>query len=844
MYIINIKPLKMKKLVIRNWHSMNAILLFLAFSYITPLFSREKEVSANLLLNPFFEFHSFVNHRDGRPVSYLSHNAAFWNSDSWNDIDVVRESHAPEIVRPGFSTQNLVAVKPGKKIWQFFTLPEAGLAHGDILDLFVYGYQKNGNSLKAKIKLMKLDSEDGEWSPKEFGMKDARTFPKHSRGELVTAKEYFITDQKAGAVELHIRKAEIIGRTSAGNKSSSNDINTIGIQVEFENTGISDTVWIYSPVLTAVNKSIVSIPESHRMVPYYSHIPRTIQKLWKGEPVHIIVMGSSIDRGSANPPMYLFDEVPGSKTYKQPLAEGLFDAKKAGRPDLEGYFGEWRHYFSYAGRLKLELMRKFNLTPDKICLNFMACDGSAVGESHSGLAEYCSLALNPSPELNGNAKGKTWMELYPGLFTRPEGTAPDLIIYGSGANEKTDTPDEVAVFEGAIRWIQRHYPNAEFLFCQFQNFGGYTSNPGDLQALSLVYQIPFLDYGVVGDEIVRWCNRYALVPADGHPQAAGHYLWFKQLEKAFECWDPIVPGQTQLCLPERLHKNSYGWEGEMVKFDTSGSRIKVNRFIFEDNAINCWGKVDKEPPVAYVDGLKLESRRSSASRDIRNSLFRYGRCSLGDRHILEITGENAMLSFVDAKICPDRFFYPIDNPNWKISGPVFEEFNSEWGAPYGTKVVTLEPGRSVEIEVACTDISVAYADMPNGGTFEVFVDSKLKLSQAADVGFIDTDSKVNYLENRKGILNLGYGLHKIRIEAKGAAIKIFGIFTYDSRSNHNAERRFFGLARGGEMIEFSLPFRSRPLVICTGGLTVRSEDIDETKVIFSGTSGSYQIIGE
>jgi hypothetical protein len=738
----------------------------------------------------------------------------------------------------------MVAINPGKRIWQFFTLPEAGLAHGMKLNLEVFGYQGSGGSLKASIKLMKPDSEDGEWSPKDFGMRDARTFPKHSRGELVVAREYMATEQKTGNIELEIKRAEIIGKISEGNKSSSSDINTIGIQVEFRNTSAADTVWIYSPRLTAANQMEISVPESRKMIPYYSHIPRTIQKLWKGETLHIIVMGSSIDRGSANPPMYLFDEDPGSKTFKQPLAEGLFDAKKAGHPELEGYYGEWRHYFSYAGRLKLELMRKFNLAPDKICLNFMACDGSAAGESHSGLKEYCSLSLNPDPNLNGHARGRTWRELYPDLFSRPGGTAPDLIIYGSGANEKTDTPDEAAVFEGAIRWIQQHYPNTEFLFCQFQNTGGYTPNPGDLQALALRYQIPFLDYGRIGDDITRWCNRYALVPADGHPQAAGHYLWFKQLEKAFECWDPVVSGQAQLKLPERTHKNSYGWEGEMISFDTSNARIKTNRFIFEDNAINCWGKVDNEPPVPYVDGVKLEARRSSPSRDIRNSMFRFGRCTTGDRHILEITGRNAMLTYVDAKINPARRFFPVDNPNWEITDMAAEDFQSEWGAPYGTKKIIIEKGKYAEIEVVCTDISVAYADRPDGGILDVFVDGNLKISQSTGIPFIDTDKKANFIENRKGIPDLGYGIHKVRVEARNAPVILLGVFTYDSRSNRSSERRLEGLAKGGEAIVFSLPFRARPVVICNGGLTINPENITPEKVTFSGTSGSYQITGE
>jgi hypothetical protein len=811
---------------------------------IAPLCSQSKQESSNLLINPYFDFHSFINHRDGKPLSFSSGNVAFWNTDSWSDIEVFRESHVADSIRPKFTTHNLVAIKPAKKIWQFFTLPEAGLAHGEKISLFVYGYQPKGGMLKAKIKLMKLDSEDGDWSPKDFGMSDKRTFPKHSRGELVVAKEYNTVVTKKGNVELLIKNAEITGKKSTGNKSSSGDINTIGIQIEFENCDKSETVWIYSPKLTVSTTGPQSMPEARKMEPNYRYIPRTIQKLWKGEPVHIIVMGSSIDRGSANPPMYLFDEDPSSKTYKQPLAEGQFDANKAGRPDLDGYYGEWRHYFSYAGRLKLELMRKFNLPANKICLDFMACDGSGVGEAHSGLKEYCNLSLPPSPEINGQKKGKTWKELYPGLFTRQEGPGPDLVIFGSGANEKTDTPDEIAVFEGMIRWIQKHYPNSEFLFCQFQNFGGYTPNPGDLQALSLRYQIPFMDFGKVNDDIVRWCNRYALVPFDGHPQAAGHYLWFKQIEKAFECWDPIVPGQAQLQLPERIHQNTYNWEGEMITFDKTSKRIKGNRFILEDGAVNCWGKVDSGRPFPYIDGKLYEARTSSPRRDLRNSMFRFGNVTLGDRHILEIAGYNPDLTFADSKICPDRRTYLIDNPQWNTQGLDIEEYISEWGAPYGSKKIVLEPGKSIGIEIIGTDISVAYADMQQGGILDIFTDDKLQLSQPTNIPFTDTDKKASFIENRRGILNLGFGLHKVRLEAKEAPVVVLGIFTYDSRSNHSSERRLMGLGKGGETVEFSLPFRARPLVICTGGLSVKSEDISSQKVTFSGTAGSYEIVGE
>ena len=371
-------------------------------------FSQGNNEPVNLLINPYFEFHSFINHRDGNPISFSSGNVAYWNTDTWGDIEVMRESHVADSIRPKFSTHNLVAIQPGKKFWQFFTLPEVGLAHGEQINLSVYGYQPKGNMIKAKIKLLKLDSEDGEWSPKTFGMTDDRTFPKHSRGELVVAKEYktFLPDK--GSVKLTIKNAVIIGKFSVGNKSSSKDINTVGIQIEFENTDQSETAWIYSPILTKVDDGSHSVPESRKMEPTYRYIPRTMQKLWKGETIHIIVMGSSIDRGSAVPPLYLYDENPESKTFKQPIAEGEgdaeghFDADKAGRPDLKGYYGHWGNYFTYAGRLKLELMRKFNLSADKICLNIMARDGSCVGEAHSGLKEYCNLSIPPDPELNGN----------------------------------------------------------------------------------------------------------------------------------------------------------------------------------------------------------------------------------------------------------------------------------------------------------------------------------------------------------------------------------------------------------------------------------------------------------
>ncbi|MFH1761967.1 MAG: hypothetical protein ABIA63_12785, partial [bacterium] len=767
---------------------MNKFILIMPICFLLLFLpSIHAESAINLLQNPGFEFHAFNNHRLGEKISYKSHNAAFWNTREWGDITVMRESHVDTSIRPLFSTHNMVYIAPGKKIWQFFTLPEAGLAHGDKISFSVHAYQKKAGAVNACLKILKLDSEDGTWSPGDFGFKrrqtgklDSRTFSKMSRGDLVAAHAESVCSQKKGTVLLKIENTKIPGFFWRTKKSFSKHINTVGLRVEFENKS-DDTVWIYSPALNKGKPALTGYFPGRKMIPLYRHIPRTIQKLWKGEPIHVIVMGSSIDRGSANPPMYLYDEDPDSPGFKQPVSEksrNLFEGEKIGRPELDDYIGWWQHYFSYAGQLRLELMRKFNLPVNKICLNYMAADGSCIGESHSALSEYCSLAIPPGENENGHKKGKTWQELYPELFTRARGPGPDLVIFGSGANEGTDTPDEAAVFEGAIRWIQRNYPHTEFLFSILQMEGNMTSNSGDLQALSLQYGIPFLDHGKALDDLTRWSNRHALTPDWCHPAQQGHYLWFKNIEKAFECWDPIVPGQPQKQLPERMHVNTYAWEGDIISFLEGDSRLKNNKFMFEDMAVNgwtqagdkkCWNSSDDpDIPAVYVDGRKMEfgSYPCESGWDFRNSHFRFGNFSFGDRHILEIAGKKkSTITRVNAKVCPDRHFLGIDNKQWQIRNGKKEKFFSNWGSPFGNTRIILEPGESIEIQTVCTDISVAYMDMVNGGNMRVIIDGREKLVQPANIPFVDIEKNNHFMENRRGILNLGFGLHLIKIEA-------------------------------------------------------------------------------
>jgi hypothetical protein len=147
--------------------------------------------------------------------------------------------------------------------------------------------------------------------------------------------------------------------------------------------------------------------------------------------------------------------------------------------------------------------------------------------------------------------------------------------------------------------------------------------------------------------------------------------------------------------------------------------------------------------------------------------------------------------------------------------------------------------------VVCTDLSIAYVDSPKGGTLKVFVDGADALEQATNKPFIDIEKQKHFMENRKGVLNLGFGLHRIKLVAEGSPVKVLGVFTYDSRSNRKFERRLVGIAAPGETVGFSLPFKTRPFVICTGGLKVETEDVSPNKVTFSGeTDGTYEIVGE
>ena len=105
-------------------------------------------------------------------------------------------------------------------------------------------------------------------------------------------------------------------------------------------------VWIDSPALVKGDQAVTEAAASRALPDLYRQIPRTMEKLTTGQPVTILTLGSSIDRGSANPRLYFYAEDPDSPHYKEPLVEarpGKPDAMKQliaermGRPDLQDY---------------------------------------------------------------------------------------------------------------------------------------------------------------------------------------------------------------------------------------------------------------------------------------------------------------------------------------------------------------------------------------------------------------------------------------------------------------------------------------------------------------------------
>ncbi|MBT7298242.1 MAG: SGNH/GDSL hydrolase family protein [Victivallales bacterium] len=746
----------------------------------------------NLLKNPAFAFHA----RDaaGRPGGTTSHNVACWNSDAWGDITAAKVGDSGISPRPTGAV-GAVRIAPGKRLYQFNTLPKLGCLPGDALSLSVTTAQSGGGKLQIKLSLLRIESADGEWSPKDFGCSDSRTFNCHGRGELLRGPSQTVTvtaprDQSARRVKVESLLLE--NNFKDERKSSSSRTNHVAVLVEFLNTGTDGEVWVCAPSLVKGATAPDAFTAGRPVPEYYRQLPKTTGKLLRGEPIHVLALGSSIDTGDANPRLYIYGEEPGSPTFKKPLWKGQFDAKAAGRPDLTNYVAAAKQYVKYTERLRRELMRKHNLPIDNILLNAMSCGGSSIGESHSGFADYTALDWAPGSQ-NGHPGGRTWAELYPKLFADGKKPAPDLVIFGHGHNERIDSPDGIAVYEGAIRWFQKRFPKVEFLFCQWH----MSPRDGNIPPITMRkklcqhYGIPFINMIPTVEGLTKnWCNRFALCPDGGHPQAAAHTIWFRQLEQMFEMADPILPPIPQKRLPPRLNPYSYGWEGKVVTYTAPHKRIRGSRMILDDTAFNLWcSDGQKGWMTLVIDGKPIRkgpagNGRQMTRRDLRNSSFVHGRLSLGDRHLLEIQGkEEVKVAALDSKVCDKRARFPVASPAWRLSDGIAaaRPFASAWGAPYGDQTITLQPGQTMSIEVEASDLAIAYLDTPESGVLHATIDGKEKLAQACNLPFTDSDGKQHFLENRRGIRDLGFARHTVRLHSTGAPVKLLSLYTYDSR---------------------------------------------------------------
>ncbi len=419
--------------------------------------------TTNLLLNSDFRFQAFEDTRNGGK-EFRSGSVPFWDQQKYDDA-VAYRAPRNRVFQTRFPIPGVVLLRPGKTLSQFSLLSEMQLDPTDTVSFSVFGWQTKPGSLQAAVRQVQTDSEAGEWkSPIERKGDDQS--PRELRGEPVRVKVMEATSGTGNDFELTLSNAAMAVKDDPANKNKPAAI--LGLEVTLTNVSNQD-VWIYSPSLVKGPQPANRQPALRALPEDYRYLPRTMAKLKRGEPLHIITMGSSIDRGSAGRKLFLYDENSESPNYREPRfgADLNFSGDAVGNPDWTAYFGWWQHYLSYTGRLRLELMRRYDYPINKLLLNFEASDGSSIGESHSALDQWGFLKMPPDPDLNGHAaSGKTWPELYPGLFDRGRGAAPDLVIFGSGANEKIDTNEEnVAAYEGAIRWFQRHFPNVEFIFC-------------------------------------------------------------------------------------------------------------------------------------------------------------------------------------------------------------------------------------------------------------------------------------------------------------------------------------------------------------------------------------------
>jgi len=205
--------------------------------------------------------------------------------------------------------------------------------------------------------------------------------------------------------------------------------------------------------------------------------------------------------------------------------------------------------------------------------------------------------------------------------------------------------------------------------------------------------------------------------------------------------------------------------------------------VLDDTVCNLWAASKGESVTVLVDGQgsKNSRRLSMRYRDLRNSSFAIGKLSLGDRHIVEVGGEEAKFTAVDAKTAYGRLALPVTSAAWSLGALKPAAFASKWGAPYGAQAVMVPAGQTITLSCAAgrqAVLSLAWVDSPDGGKLQAEVAGATLATWPTNEPFALTSGEKVFLENRRAV-RLPAGAQQVTVRAVDGPVAVVGAFLYD-----------------------------------------------------------------
>ena len=155
-------------------------------------------------------------------------------------------------------------------------------------------------------------------------------------------------------------------------------------------------------------------------------------------------------------------------------------------------------------------------------------------------------------------------------------------------------------------------------------------------------------------------------------------------------------------------------------------------------------------------------------------------------------------------------------------------------------MIELAPGESCTVSFVGTACAPVWVDTPKGGTLQVDVDGKKAFEIPANQPFVMRSGEKIFMENRKGIQGLPYGVHTVTFKALKGPVSVMGLYSYDLRSNRSNERVVRGFAGNG-VYAFEPAFKAPPLIFSSPGLELKS--VTKEQAVFAGRGG-FEAIGE